>query len=130
LGHNKDQSVRSTETIDRFAIRTGAWTSDDVEAARLQANQCVRVRGPSGPSPDDLWRSRSPVLPAERAAFQATYRHREARARAEAGTPLDLFLNRAEQAIIDRAAIPAALVQHGYLEIRRGELLRSKRARS
>ena len=55
---------------------------------------------------------------------------REALARTETETPLDLFLNRAKQAIIDRAAIPAALVQHGYLKIRRGELLRSNRART
>ena len=44
------------------AGRPGAWASDDVEAARLQAKQCVRVGGPHGPSPETLWRSRSPIL--------------------------------------------------------------------
>ena len=114
---------RRATCIAAGAGRPGAWTSDDVEAARLQANQCVRLGGSHGPSPEDLWCSRSPILQAERAAFQASYRHREERVRTEAGTPLDFFLNRAQQAIIDRAAIPAALVQHGYLKIRRGELL-------
>ena len=64
------------------------------------------------------------------AAFQTTYRRREVLARIQSGIPLNLFLNRSQQAIIDRAAIPTALVQHGYLKIRRGELLRSNRARS
>ena len=99
----------------------GTWATDDLKAARMLANQCVSVGGPCGPTPETLWNSRSPILQAERASFLATYGRRETLARTQSAIPLDLFLNRANQAIIDRMAIPAALVQHGYLKIRRGE---------
>jgi len=106
----------------RFAAARGsfdAWTSDDVEAGRMQANACVRVGGTSGPSPDDLWAARHRVADEERARLRDVYRVHEAAARTELGFDGNDTLPRTAQAMIDRRAIPKALVELGYLEVRR-----------
>jgi len=99
--------------------RASAWTSDDVEAARLQANACVRVGGRCGPSPDELWAARRRIGDDERERFLAVYRRHEAAAIAELRVEQKLPLPRHVRAMIDRRAIPQALVELGYLEVRR-----------
>ena len=106
----------------RFAsarARPDAWTSDDVEAARLQANACVRVGGPRGPTPDQLWAARRTIASCERARFHDAYRDQQAHVRTQTGFDENVTLSRADQAMIDRRAIPKALTQLGYLELRR-----------
>ena len=52
--------------------RPGLWTWDDVAAAMLEANLFARPRGERGPSPDELWRLRSPIATTERDRFAAS----------------------------------------------------------
>ena len=54
--------------------RPGAWTCDDAEAGRLQANETARPWGLHGPTPGQAWQRREPIGPEHRAAFAATVR--------------------------------------------------------
>ncbi len=108
-----------TQRIAAGAGRPTAWTSDDVEHARLQANHCVRDRGPRGPSPGELWDARRPISGEERALFLEEYRQRELTERRSRDIPPNAPLNRATQAMIDRAAIAAALTERELLRYRR-----------
>lgn len=99
--------------------RAGEWTCDDVETARLRANELARPRGHAGPSPDELWCGSRQVTAGERHTFGRTVeaervRHLE-RALAENAGPL----GDKEQARVERQAIAAALVACGILEVRR-----------
>jgi hypothetical protein len=57
---------------DACAARHGLWTWDDVAAALREANTFARPRGERGPSPDELWRLRSPIATTERHRFAAS----------------------------------------------------------
>jgi hypothetical protein len=52
--------------------RTGQWTCDDVEAARLLANATARPWGHAAPTPQTAWRRREPINPAEPNRFRDT----------------------------------------------------------
>ncbi|HKA53962.1 MAG TPA: hypothetical protein VKJ47_09910, partial [Candidatus Binatia bacterium] len=100
----------------------GYWTSDDVAAARDEANALARPRGPAGPSPDEMWSARSPIRDAERQAFAA----RVSACRSEAdhvagscGTKAEAVPSEAEMA---RAAIRRALEECGYLHYTRRQI--------
>jgi transposase InsO family protein len=95
--------------------RPGEWTCDDVEAARLQANQTARPWGVQGPTPSERWQARVAIEPAERAAFGATLRQREREARVEQGYTTDGVLPRPAEAAALRVALRRALVDHGLL---------------
>ncbi len=41
--------------------RPGEWACDDVEAARLRANELSRLHGLRGPTPDEVWNNRDPI---------------------------------------------------------------------
>lgn len=99
--------------------RPGEWTCDDVEAARLQANETARPRGLSGPTPDEMWAQRVPITNAERTAFLASYARLEKLERMERGIPEGCRLQHYEQAAIDRVAISRALIEGGFLLVRR-----------
>jgi transposase InsO family protein len=63
-----------TRTEDHAARhgRPGHWTWEDVAAAPEQANHTARPKGPSGPTPAEIWASR-PAIPADqRTRFQLT----------------------------------------------------------
>lgn len=101
--------------------RPGEWTCDDVETARLVANAIARPRGATGPSPDDLWSTRS--RPADRAATcqlliervqECTTEERE-RVSSDAGREPQRHI----EAAVARIALCRALVQLGYLQLRR-----------
>jgi len=107
--------------IAAAAGRVGAWTSDDVERARLQANHGARVRTTRGTaSPEELFASRSAVRPAERELFLEHVERRRRVERAAREISPDASPPHAERAMIDRAAVTAALVQTDLLRIRRG----------
>jgi transposase InsO family protein len=99
--------------------RPGEWTCDDVEAAVRQANETARPWGRNGPTPDEAWRHRLPLPNEEREQFLATYRRRYARECIERGVPWGVHLQHREKASIDRVAISRALIDHGFLFIRR-----------
>jgi transposase InsO family protein len=59
----------------------GAWTSADLEAARLAANTTARPWGAAGPTPAAVWSGRQVVSESEREGFGAEVRRLEAGAR-------------------------------------------------
>jgi hypothetical protein len=99
--------------------RPGQWTCDDLEAARLLANEMSRPQGLNGPSPKTAWEGRQRVSDALRLSFNETYIRLEKEARVELGFPPDKDPDPASQAKIDRVAIPRALVAHDLLFFRR-----------
>mgnify|MGYP001144907076 CR=1 FL=1 len=50
----------------------GEWTCNDVEAARLEANETARPWGHHGPTPDEVWQGRALIGIEERMAFGMT----------------------------------------------------------
>lgn len=99
--------------------RPGEWTCDDVEAALQQANTTARPHGHRGPTPQEMWIDRIPIGESERRMFQKTYRRRALQERRERGLPWYVRLQHGEQSSIDRVAIGRALIDHGFLLIRR-----------
>ncbi len=103
-----------TEQHARRRGYPGAWTRDDVEAARLEANACARPRGPLGPSPDDLWAGRTRIDEGDRHRF----RQRLAALQEEIGVqggPSDCPLTEWQRRARDRHLVGRALVELGYL---------------
>jgi transposase InsO family protein len=109
--------------------RPWEWTCDDVEAARLQANETARPKGRRGPTPDESWAGRQPLRQAEREAFGQLYRRLLEAERRERGIPAGRVLPRAQQAILDRLALARALVDSGFLLVRRRRLSPPNRRR-
>jgi transposase InsO family protein len=79
IGALKDRTsalaARSTRVLDalgRAFEGSLLWTSDDLEAARRQANELHRPWGHRGPTRSELWAARSPITADERAAFAVT----------------------------------------------------------
>lgn len=106
------------------AGRPGAYTWDDVEAARLEANATARPRGETGPTPDDMWANRRRLTSKDRHSFAATVlahqrelaprlQQPEDRPSVEDAWP-DLW-NDPERELEDRAAVRRALETCGYL---------------
>jgi transposase InsO family protein len=114
IGHMK---VRTLFLAEREP-RVGTWSCDDLEAARRQANSLLRPKGPSGPTPDDLWSRRAPISEGERTQFRTTvldHSVRIERQHASAESPTDAPMNHS----ILRQAIRRALVELGLLSITR-----------
>ena len=100
------------------AGRPGEWTSDDLEGARLAANELGRPRQSDGRSPDEVWQERSPPTAEQREelrwhCYLALLRELERIGWEEYATDPVL------RARINRAAVSTALVKLQYLEIRR-----------
>ncbi|MFH1724745.1 MAG: DDE-type integrase/transposase/recombinase [Elusimicrobiota bacterium] len=107
--------------------RPAQWTCDDVEGARLMANETARPKGHHGPTPDQMWAARQTILADERDVFRYTMEtHLEARetetrqrAKDEPCSPTTSSDNVRERAASVRSAIRHALEAHGYLVTRR-----------
>jgi len=86
----------------------GQWTCDDMEAARLQANELARPWGHRGPTPIEVWKARKTISAHERGKFAGRVRTcmRNKKVRGESAG------NRASR----REALAQALVDHGLLE--------------
>lgn len=99
--------------------RAGEWTWDDAAGACAEANALSRPRGPSGPSPDELWSARRPITPEERTAFAAAVEdaRREQGSSAETCAPGGAVV-RSGRAMA-RCAIRLALERCGYLHYKR-----------
>ena len=93
--------------------RRGHLTCDDVEAGRLIANETSRPWGPKGMSPNQVWRSRSPISDGERVAFIRS--HNENRKECD---KLD-ERTESERKTDERRAIERTLVDGGYLVVNR-----------
>jgi hypothetical protein len=99
--------------------RPGEWTCDDVEAARLQANQTHRPRGHRGPTPQELWEQRPQVTAHQRQELRRAVARLETTARLALKLPLRGTLDRWQRAAVNRFAISRALVELGFLKVRR-----------
>jgi transposase InsO family protein len=104
-----------TETHSVRQGRPGWWTWDDVEAARAEANATARPQGPSGPTPDESWNARRPVLPAERHLFQAAVERLRTQERGDHQLATERPLSLSQEAIVERRAVRRALEERGYL---------------
>jgi transposase InsO family protein len=99
--------------------RPGEWTCDDIEAAVRQANETGRPRGLGSPTPQTSWLWRIPITEAERARFLETCARRASEEYTQRGLVPMTELQHRERASIDRVAISRALIELGFLLIRR-----------
>jgi hypothetical protein len=100
------------------------WTSDILEASRLAANALTWPRGLSAPTPDEHWRGRAAIQMSRRVQLAALITEKTdritqsiQRERQEKGLAAELTA--ACRATVVRTAIRQALVELGYLQIRR-----------
>ena len=91
------------------------WTLDDVAAAQDDANTHARPRGPTGPSPDDLWNARTSITQDERQRFHNTLQRRRSETMLQLGSSGNQNLDPMELRSLDRTAITRALGELGYL---------------
>lgn len=89
----------------------GHWTLDDLSAAQAQANTQARPQGPTGPTPEEVWTTRGPLTPADRALFRAALERQREAIQVQEGLPD----NPAQQRAQDRPAVRRALEELGYL---------------
>lgn len=90
------------------------------EAARCQANDTARRGGWKQPTPSEMWRRRGgEVSDVEREKFNQLYARYEAEVRKEQGWMPTMSLSYLDQSAIDRVAVSRALMDCGYLTVRR-----------
>jgi hypothetical protein len=99
--------------------RPGEWTCDDVEAARLMANETGRPGGFHSPTPNERWRIRLLLSAKERDFFRNTVSDLRKGVAIEFGCLPGADPGRFTRAAIDRRAITRALVAHDILKFRR-----------
>lgn len=98
----------------------GRWTQGTADRTRRLLNATSRPWGALGPTPEQAFHRAGRITAAARRAFQETWA-------AEFRTRLMTHVRRsgslptcARRRVMERKAIQAALVKHGYLTIRRG----------
>jgi len=99
--------------------RPDEWNCDDVEAARLRANELSRPQGLDGLSPDEAWYSRPMLASGERYNFRGELEERREQCLAERKSEKGGELDRDECASAERQAMAKALVACGLLLVRR-----------
>lgn len=103
--------------------RPGEWTADDVETARHIANATSRPRGAAGPAPDELWNGRVVLLGEQaRQALMERVEQCKTQERERVSDDDGSASRRPTDAAVDRIAICRALVQLGYVQLRRRRL--------
>jgi transposase InsO family protein len=113
IGSMKARTHHAASTKGRAAD----WTCDDVEAARLAANQTARPWGIAGPTPEEAWAARGSDTSEERVAFLSAVRRHDRTARAEQGYQAGSELHPFAQAAVSRVAIRETLAELGLLQI-------------
>lgn len=98
--------------------RAGRWTCDDVEGARLEANETGRPSGALGPVPRERWDLRERVGLDERDLFRQAVERAVAEERSRRGFDREREPSKDELASVRRAGIARALAERGYLEFR------------
>ena len=99
--------------------RVGLWSSDDLEAARLQANETARPQGPNGPTPENVWATRTPIRGDVRAHFERELERCRREVREQAAVPAGTDVDPEIAARWERKAMVRTLVARGILQIRR-----------
>lgn len=114
IGSMKTRTHYESARLDR----PGHWTCDDIEAARCQANATSRPHGPQQATPDGAWGDRVPLTRGQRMLLQTSCEEHRRRERQLRGLHLSPLKER-DKASIDRLAIGRALIDSGFLLIRR-----------
>ena len=113
-----------TARTDHHAARSGRpgeWSCEDLEAARLEANETARPWGSKGPLPDEVWRSRTPITDEERDAFRrAVTKFSRWWRKLVVGSKPREEVTQAEEDEVMRKSIGSALESLGYLRKGRG----------
>ncbi|HEY2934542.1 MAG TPA: DDE-type integrase/transposase/recombinase [Acidobacteriota bacterium] len=99
--------------------RPGQWTCDDVESARLMANETARPAGLYSPTPSQQWRMHPTMAQVERLRFIHTVNDYRTEVRKELGYLPEIELAPKDAAHVDRVAITRALIALGLLALRR-----------
>jgi transposase InsO family protein len=99
--------------------RPGLWTSDDLAAATRQANEITRPAGLHGATPEQAWRVRVPLDKTEREAFESAYERHYMEEWTRRGVPVGSGPPPGRWASVDRVAISRALIERGFLLVRR-----------
>ena len=101
------------------------WNCDDLEGARLQANEQAKPWGFATESPDIRWINRQPMVPQTRLLFQQSVQGCDNELRQDKQQQLlpGIPLGKRDAASCRRVAISRALVKYGFLSFRRGSLL-------
>jgi hypothetical protein len=102
-----------TEDLAVLEDRSRHWTADDLAQALPIANEYHHT-GPSSPTRQERWRQRSPITPAQRAAFQtALAANRASLSGAGPG------LTKTQTRTLERRTVAQTLVELGLLIIHR-----------
>jgi hypothetical protein len=96
-----------------------AWTPDDIEFARREANATPRRDLPFSPTPGRLFERREPITHAEREEFLRCYYGHENDARRELGIFEGIELSHQQQSRVDSIALSKALLEKACLQFRR-----------
>jgi transposase InsO family protein len=94
------------------------WTSKSLEAARRQANELTRPHGHLGPTPTELWASRTPITSEERDQTAAAIEGHRQRILLEWKDHIDPQ-NKNHQHQVHRQAVRRALLDVGLLTVTR-----------
>jgi transposase len=98
------------------------WSSDDVEAARLQANATLRPWGPAGPTPEEAWSRRPIIISDQRQALWRRVRALYESIRVDREHELGHALDDRHRAALARVAVRRALEELGYLLAQRSRI--------
>ncbi len=110
--------VRAFYAFARHA-RPGQWTSDDLSAARRQANETGRPWGEDSPTPEVAWKNRRALDQEELSSLQSAYDRVLRTECVERGIENWQDRPRRLQASVDRVSISRALIEQGFLLVRR-----------
>lgn len=103
--------------------RPEQWTCDDIEYARCEANHLGRPRGKLGPSPQEVWATRTPITYTDRIIFEHTLVKLRAERleewRRDTDAPPDAQPDKATASTLEREAISRSLFACNYLTTRR-----------
>lgn len=108
-----------------IAARSGRhtrWSADDIEAARLLGNTSTTIVNGVLSTPDHLWSCRAPIDEKDRGTFACRIRMLRGEVIKELGLLPGSLDDARSRACIERLAISRALVDLGYLTIRRQRL--------
>lgn len=99
--------------------RAGEWTCDDVEVARLIANETARPHGFAAPTPDQAWNGDVTVEHHHRTALADVVARLRKEVSEQQPDGVPDALDKRAWASIERIAIGRALIELGYLHLRR-----------
>ena len=106
-----EAGINSMKTRTMGLARDALWTADDLEAARLQANE-LRC---GGPSPQQLWAERQPITREDRDQLaQAIEEQTRQQIQKHQLTPTEA---QTQQQVIHRRAVRQVLIELGLLTV-------------